>query len=91
MYLKTMTAKEKKYIYLYCYSKEKSHRNKEKRLFSFGRNDIALEQFKKWRKDYSLFPEELKSLGCTKKDLIDWIVTIETGITKTGKQFKAVI
>lgn len=86
-----MTAKEKKYIYLYCYSKEKSHRNKEKRLFSFGRNDIALEKFKKWRKDYSLFPEELKRLGCTKKDLIDWIVTIETGITKTGKQFKAVI
>jgi len=94
MYLKTKTAKGKKYIYLYCYSneyKEISHKKKVKRLYSFGRNDIALEKLKNWRKDFSSFPEDLKGYGCTKKDLIDWIVTMETGITKTGKRFKAVI
>jgi hypothetical protein len=92
MYLNTKRAKGKKYIYLYCYSKkEKNPKKREKKVYSFGRNDIALERFKRWRKDFSLFPEELKMLGCTQKDLIDWIVTVETGITKTGKQFKAAI
>lgn len=94
MYLKTMTAKGNKYIYLYCYSneiREENPRNKEKRLYSFGRNDIALVRLKSWKKDFSSFPDDLKSLGCTKRDLIDWLRTLETGITKTGKRFKAVI
>lgn len=41
--------------------------------------------------NFNEFPKELIDLGCNKFDLEDWIRTLETGITKTGKRFKAII
>jgi hypothetical protein len=87
MFLTQSKAKGKKYIYLCCYAPMDS----KKIVYRFGRLEVAIEKMRKWKTDFETFPEELKELECTKKDLIQWISTIETGVTKTGKKFKAVI
>ncbi|MCL9969574.1 hypothetical protein MX569_03090 [Anoxybacillus kestanbolensis] len=45
-------------------------------------------QMKRWKRRFTEFPNELLNLGCGMEDLEEWIRTIETGITKTGRIFK---
>ena len=93
MHLKGKTAKGKKYIYLYSYAGYEREKKSTKAIsvYSFGRNDKALKQLKEWKEDFKSFPKPLRELGCTKGDLLEWIVTVETGVTKTGKVFNAAV
>ncbi|MCX8045517.1 MAG: hypothetical protein N3A70_01370 [Anoxybacillus gonensis] len=45
-------------------------------------------KMKRWKRRFTEFPQELLELGCSMKDLEQWIQTIETGVTKTGRIFK---
>jgi len=91
VFLKSFTAKGKKYIYLYSYVGVDSREIKLKKLYAFGRSEIAINKMRDWKRDFSKFPVELKEIGCKKADLLEWIVTIETGVTKTGKAFRAAV
>ncbi|MBG9585553.1 hypothetical protein [Cytobacillus firmus] len=89
MFISHVTSKGKKYIYLYEYCK--SGEKKKQSLYGFGRKEKAITDMRSWRRNFSLFPDKLVEFGCTKKDLVDWIRTMETGVTKTGKKFKAIV
>lgn len=41
-----------------------------------------------WEKMPELFPEDLQKMGYNKKDLAEWIKTLETGRSKTGRSSK---
>lgn len=60
-------------------------------VYRFGRKEIAIRNMHNWKVHYEEFPEDLTALGCNKKDLEEWIRTLETGISKTGKQLKSII
>jgi hypothetical protein len=78
------------YIYLteYCGNREFSSK-KERHVYSFGNSRTALLKMKRWSRNFDQeFPEELKCLGCTKNDLEKWVMTLQTGITSTGRKFK---
>jgi hypothetical protein len=94
LFLSTVKAKGNQYIYLCGYSRERKFGHYSKNvetLFRFGRKELAILNMRSWRKDFNSFPVELKNIGCGRADLEDWIKTLETGITKTGKKFKAII
>jgi hypothetical protein len=79
----------RQYIYLteYCGNREFSSK-KERHVFSFGNSRTALIKMKRWIKNFDKeFPEELKCMGYTQKDLEIWINTIQTGITSKGRKF----
>jgi hypothetical protein len=79
----------RQYIYLteYCGNREFSSK-KERHVFSFGNSRTALLKMKRWIKKFDKeFPDELKSMGYTEKDLEIWINTIQTGITSKGRKF----
>lgn len=75
------------YIYL-----RESFRNGDKveniNIYSFGKMPGALEFLYSIREDYSLFPEELLKKGYNLDDLDEWIMTLETQVTGTGREFK---
>lgn len=79
------------YINLRCYSVRENYSTRKETLYTFGRVDKALLNMYSWRNDFRKFPKELLVIGCQLEHLEDWIRTIETGVTKTGKQFKAAI
>lgn len=56
-------------------------------IYSFGNYEKALEKMYGWRNNPELFPQELKELGYDLSDLHDWILTLETKKTKTGRDF----
>lgn len=93
MHLKCKRAKGNKYIYLYSYDGYERERKSPKSISvcSFGRNDKALKKLKEWKDDFNSFPRPLRELGCTKGDLLEWIITVETGVTKTGKRFNGAV
>lgn len=91
VFLENKKAKGNRYIYLCCYQSYELNDSGRKFVYGFGRLELAIEKMYSWRDDFKSFPVELIDLGCGRNDLNDWIHTIETGITKTGKQFKAVI
>lgn len=78
MYLDPVKTKGNYYIYLRLYDSEITYsKDKRTRVYRFGREDKALEQMYKWRKDFSTFPKELINLGCVRRDLESWIMTLE--------------
>lgn len=79
------------YINLRMYSVRPHYATRKETLYKFGRKEIALQKMYDWRNDFTLFPKELILLGCSQEDLNQWIKTLETGITKTGKPFRAAI
>lgn len=89
MFISYVTSKGNQYIYLYEYCNSESKTKQS--LYGFGRKEVAIKNMRKWKREFSLFPQELRDFGCTMKDLNDWIRTMETGVTKTGKKFKAII
>lgn len=88
MYLSQVKSNGKRYIYLCAYdgSQEYSTR-RERRVYAFGEARQALKKMRRWKRKFYEFPQELKELGCSEQDLNDWITTIETGKTKTGRNF----
>lgn len=60
----------------------------KKVVYSFGNTDRAIDKLYNWRDNPDKFPSELKNMGYDLYDLDDWILTIETGISKTGKKIK---
>ncbi|MBW7651333.1 hypothetical protein [Anoxybacillus sp. ST4] len=88
-YLSQVKSNGRQYIYLCIYvgSQEYSTR-KERRVYSFGEARRALIRMKRWKRKFSEFPRELLDLGCGMKELEEWIQTLETGITKTGRYFQ---
>ena len=87
MFLRQVKAKGNRYLYLCCYYSDELVTDR-KILYSFGRTENALNKMQNWSKDFTLFPNELKALGCEKEDLDDWIRTLKTGITKTGRRME---
>lgn len=57
-------------------------------VYSFGNVKKAIEKLYDWRDNPKNFPQELKKRGYDLYDLDDWILTIETGISKTGRKIK---
>lgn len=56
-------------------------------VFGFGKMPMALEKLYTWREKYDLlFPSELKEMNYDWHDLHDWILSIETGISKNGRK-----
>lgn len=60
----------------------------KKVVYSFGNTDRAIYKLYNWRDNPDKFPIELKKMGYDLCDLDDWILTIETGISKTGRKIK---
>jgi hypothetical protein len=88
-YLSQIKSGGRQYIYLteYCGNQEFSTK-KERHVYSFGNSRMALLKMKRWiRKFEQEFPDELKSMGYTEKDLETWINTLQTGITSKGRKF----
>lgn len=80
-----------KYIQLRKSIAEKNKKTGErvinkKLLFSFGNYKNALNNMLDWRNRPETFPEKLKKQGFDLYDLDDWIMTLETKITKTGRK-----
>ncbi|MEK5105031.1 hypothetical protein MKX83_24120 [Cytobacillus sp. FSL M8-0252] len=85
-YLSKKISKGHTYIYL-----RKSYRVnkkiKHKYLYSFGSMPDALEKMYKMRENPDNFPRELIEMGFDLIDLYNWILTIETKVTSTGRSF----
>lgn len=92
-FLTQVRSNGKQYVYLaeYC-GQQKHSTRREKRIYSFGSIDEALYSMYYWRMAYETFPMELKDMGYEKKDLDEWIGTLESGVSKTGrsKKFKVI-
>lgn len=61
---------------------------RERNIYSFGSLQKALFKMRMWEKMPDLFPKDLKIMGYSKQDLSEWIKTLETGISKTGRSKK---
>lgn len=85
-YLSQKKSKGKTYIYL-----RRTHRIEKKitheYLYSFGSMPRALERMYWLRDNPESFPKELREKGYDLMDLYEWIMTIETKITSTGRNF----
>ena len=88
-FLTQVRAGGKQYIYLteYCGSQLYSSKN-ERNIYSFGSTSLAIIRMKKWLWSFEDFPQELRELGFTKKDLESWLRQLETGKTPRGKKFR---
>jgi hypothetical protein len=88
-YLSQVKSNGKQYIYLCMYvGTQKYSTRKEQHVYSFGEARKALIRMKRWQRRFTEFPQELLDFGCGKKELEQWIRTLETGITPTGRRFK---
>ncbi|MBU8905568.1 hypothetical protein [Desertibacillus haloalkaliphilus] len=88
-YLSQVKVKGRRYIYLTEYIGMSRFTTKtEINVFSFGNREKALEKMTWWRKYFQEFPQELIDRGYGKKDLDEWIRTLETGKSKTGRSNK---
>jgi hypothetical protein len=86
LFLSKKTTKGHHYLYLQRYQVRDHYKNLKLTVFRFGRLESAKQQMYAWRENFNEFPKELIDLGCTKRDLEVWIVTIETGVHKTGRK-----
>lgn len=75
------------YIYLRRSYRENG-KVKHENLYSFGAMPKALEKMYWLRDNPEEFPEELKQRHFDLIDLYDWIMTIETEVTPTGRAFE---
>lgn len=90
-YLSKVKSKGKTYIYIRVSERYKDDSGKsivrKRNIFSFGCMPKALDNMYYWRDNPEMFPDELKEMGYNLNDLYEWILTIETQITSTGKEF----
>ncbi|KFM94853.1 hypothetical protein D0U04_21755 [Bacillus clarus] len=90
-FLKFVTSRKRVYVYLakeiYIEKLNKRSVSKTQILYRFGNFDVALEKMFRWRENPEKeFPEEILKLGYNLDDLDDWIMTLETGYSKTGRK-----
>ncbi|PEK65938.1 hypothetical protein [Bacillus pseudomycoides] len=79
-------SKGKLYVYLTKAFRENG-KKKNITLYKFGRLDIALENMYVWRDDFETkFPKELLNMEYDWNDLHEWILSLETGYSKTGRK-----
>lgn len=57
-------------------------------IYSFGKMPMALNKLYAILNNEQELPMELIEEGYTINHIIDWIITIETGVTKSGKPFE---
>lgn len=74
------------YIYLRR-SYRKQNKVNHEYIFSFGKMPNALEHMYWIRDNPEKFPTELIERHFNLDDLQEWILTIETGVTSTGRNF----
>lgn len=80
MYLERVKSKGRYYLYLKEYAVREYNLTPKVTLFAFGRLEKALKEMYYWRDNFKYFPKELKRVGCTKKDLLNWICKLEKDI-----------
>lgn len=80
-YLKFVKAKGKIYVYLFGRLENETQKST---LFKFGEINMARELMYQMRDDTKL-PQCLQALGLDYDDLDEWILTLETRLTRTGK------
>lgn len=76
--------------HIYIYLRESFRVGKKttnKNIYSFGKMPGALEFLYTVRDNYDLFPKELLDKGYNYDDLDEWILTLETQVTGTGRDF----
>lgn len=79
-------AKQKVYVYLQEYNPKEENAKKTQNIYSLGKKETSLLMLKGWLKDFPAnFPLQLKEKGFGRVDLEEWIKTLETGVTKTGR------
>lgn len=83
-YLSQVVAKGRRYIYLTEYIGGK-HNKTDIHVYGFGERSKALAAMQEWQRDFKRFPRELVAMGYGLRDLSEWIETLETGISKTGR------
>ena len=86
-YICRKRAKERTYIYLRRSYRE-NNKVKHEYVYSFGPMPDALEKMYWLRDNPEEFPEELKQRHFDLVDLYDWIMTMETKVTPTGRIFE---
>ncbi|NRD81065.1 hypothetical protein HPT25_27620 [Bacillus sp. BRMEA1] len=87
-FLKFVHSKGHLYVYLAKGIKENG-KKKTITTFGFGKMPLALEKLYSWRNEYETkFPQQLMDMGYNWNDLHDWILSIETGYSKTGRKLK---
>ena len=57
-------------------------------IYSFGKMPMALDKLYAILNNQQELPTELLEEGYTINHILDWIITIEAGITKNGKSFQ---
>ena len=80
-YLKFVKSRD--HLYVYLHGRLEGEKLK-KHLFPFGRLEVALENMYSIR-EANVLPEELVSMNFSFDDLDQWILTLETRITRNGK------
>lgn len=85
-YLIRKKSKGKTYIYLRT-SKREQGVIKHEYIYSFGKMPNALNHLYSIANNELPFPDELKRKGCEIKHILDWIMTLETQRTTTGREF----
>lgn len=86
-YLSKKKSNGNTYIYLRRSYRE-NNKVKHEYIFSFGTTSNALEKMYWYRDHPEQFPKQLKDRGYGLGDLYDWIMTMETKVTSTGKKFE---
>lgn len=79
-------------MYLRKYKVREFYESNKKTVYRFGRIEDALSKMHYWKRNFELFPKQLKTYGCTYDDLCSWIDTLESGKHKSsGRRFDPVI
>ncbi|MDG5787793.1 hypothetical protein QA612_09800 [Evansella sp. AB-P1] len=88
-FLSQVRVKGKQYIYLSEYIGTSKYSTKtDVHVYGFGERKKALDKFKLWQKDFMSFPKQLIQKGYGRSDLDQWITTLETGTSPTGRSKK---
>lgn len=91
LYLERVCSKGQYYLYLRKYKVRSYYESNKKTVYRFGRIEDALSRMYFWKRNFELFPHELKVYGCTYDDLLSWINTLENGVHKTGRTFEPIV
>lgn len=88
-FLSQVRVKGKQYIYLSEYIGQKKFTTKSDiHVYGFGERTKALERMKKWQRGEEELPKEIRKRGYDLDDLAQWIQTLETGVSPTGRSKK---
>jgi hypothetical protein len=85
-FLKFVKSKGNLYVYLVKAFREKN-KTKNVIIHGFGKMPQALENLYEWRDEFEgLFPKKLIDAGYDWHDLQEWVLSLETGYSKSGRK-----